>query len=373
MAIQTMRPLVLDLSHHNEIEDWNKVYASGVRAVIHKATQGSSFVDQDYAKRKAAAKASGLLWGAYHFADSSDVEKQVANFLKVVGEDEDTLLALDYEPNGARTMSLAQAKKFLQLVYEKTEQRPILYSGNLIKETLKKADPFFSSHRLWLAQYGKKAILPPGFDRYWLWQYSGDGINGAGIIPGIKTKGIDCNVFGGEDLGSEWGHWPNRAAPTQVPGRENATIADLKGSSRTVDTMLLVKKTGTALAAGSTIAGAVSETVSPPKIQIPDALLSVDNLQVASESAGHAKALVESGKGIVSDLMPLLTTIWDGALMLLKSIATLVLTFGQMATLNGWIVGVLIGIVMFFIADKMLGWRLEEYVFGRWHPNEEPA
>jgi GH25 family lysozyme M1 (1,4-beta-N-acetylmuramidase) len=202
----SMKPTVTDLSHWNGAIDFAKVKAAGIQGVINKATEGTSVVDKTYASRRKAAAKAGLLWGAYHFANSSPVTAQVEHFLKVAAPDSNTLLALDWEPNRGSTMSLDQAKEFLRLVYEKTGQRPVLYSGNLIKEVLgERADPFLSKHRLWLAQYGPKAKLPPGFSDYWLWQYTGDGIgNEPHSLDGVTSKVCDLNVFGGKDLAKEW-------------------------------------------------------------------------------------------------------------------------------------------------------------------------
>lgn len=201
-----MKPVVTDLSHWNGAVDFAKVKAAGIQGVINKASQGTSFVDKTYAKRRKYALANGLLFGAYHFATNDDVKKQVAHFLKTAAPDANTLLAIDWEPNGKKTMSLEQAKEFCRLVYEATGQRPVLYSGNLIKEVLNtRPDPYLSQHRLWLAQYGPKAKLPPGFKSYWLWQYTGDGIGPEPhSLPGVTSKVCDLNVFGGGDLAAEW-------------------------------------------------------------------------------------------------------------------------------------------------------------------------
>ena len=40
---------------------------TGIVGVIHKATQGTTYVDETYASRRVEALACGLLWGAYHF------------------------------------------------------------------------------------------------------------------------------------------------------------------------------------------------------------------------------------------------------------------------------------------------------------------
>ncbi|HEV8261185.1 MAG TPA: glycoside hydrolase family 25 protein [Burkholderiales bacterium] len=201
----TMNPLVVDCYQGEDVKDWTEVYAFGIRGVIHKASEGSNFRDKVYAMRKERARKAGLLYGAYHFMNDTDIEAQVANFLEAAQPDADLLLALDYEENKHRTGSLKQARRFLQLVYEKTGQRPVLYSGNLIKEQLRRPDAFFNQHRLWIAHYNAVPKLPAGWSGYWLHQYTGDGAGpGPHDVPGISTKGIDLNVFGGEDLASEW-------------------------------------------------------------------------------------------------------------------------------------------------------------------------
>ena len=342
---KAMVPLVVDLSHHNEVEDWGKVYASGIRGVIHKATQGATYKDPTYTERRAAAKAAGLLWGTYHFADGSDVTKQVENFLSVAGTDPDTLLALDYEPNGKNTMSLVQAKQFLQMVYDKTGQRPVLYSGNLLKEGLKKkADPFFSSHRLWLAQYGPKAKLPNGFTSYWLWQYTGDGIGSLPhSIDGIKGSGIDLNVFGGTDLAAEWGHRPAKAAPAPIPERANATIADLRTKSKAVAKIVKAKTASAGIAAVSVAAGVTTDaTTNVAPVPSPADVINLDTLHKTS----------------------------DG-LTAVQTIATTAKSLAIAFAVNEWVITALLGVAGIVICNQLLGWHLEQYIYGLWHPEDD--
>ena len=202
------KPVVLDLSHHNTIQSFADMKAAGIVGIIHKCTEGTSYVDAKYASRKAMALKAGFLWGAYHFATNADVNDQVEHFLDTADADENTLLALDFEPNpSGGTMDLDQAREWLKLVASKTGQRPILYSGNLIKETLgNDDDEFFGSHRLWLAQYGKIARVPSAWNNWWLWQYAADGV---GPEP-HEVDGIDgtpdVNIYNGKvsDLIANW-------------------------------------------------------------------------------------------------------------------------------------------------------------------------
>lgn len=259
----TKTPLVVDMFSGEELEssktgtaeDFKKIYASGIRGIIHKATQGAGYRDKECLRRRDLAQSAGLLWGYYHFGTAAPVADQVANFLSVVGANAQTcLLALDYEknePNPSDSMSLAQAKQFLQMVYEKAGQRPVLYSGSMLKEQLpQEGDAFISKHRLWLAQYGEHASLPHGFSKYWLHQYTGDGVGPLPhSVPGIKTKGIDLNVFGGVDLSAEWaptseallaaafGGSEVGAAATAAPAKPTASLATLASIGKTAQTI----------------------------------------------------------------------------------------------------------------------------------------
>lgn len=207
---------VLDLSHHNDGPndgpiDFDRIASFGIRGIIHKATQGTSIVDKMYAGRKQAALRSNLLWGAYHFADGSDPDDQVNHFLDVATPDESTLFALDFEPNGSNTMNLDGAREFLHAIEKALGRKAVLYSGNLIKETLgDSSDKYLSAHRLWLAQYGPVAKVPQAWDKQWLWQFSGDGVNNHGIkIPGVnasQASQLDMNSYDDDDdtLANEW-------------------------------------------------------------------------------------------------------------------------------------------------------------------------
>ena len=62
-----INPLVVDLSHHNDVANFGKVKAVGIAGIIHKATEATGFADNMYAVRRGHAINAGLLWGAYHF------------------------------------------------------------------------------------------------------------------------------------------------------------------------------------------------------------------------------------------------------------------------------------------------------------------
>jgi lysozyme len=204
-------PRVIDISHHNEVYDFKMVAAAGVWGVIHKATQGKAYADPNYPGRRILATNAGLLWGAYHFNTGDDVKAQVRWFIDKAKPDDKTLLVLDYEDNRLSNMNIHQAVEFLHRVEDMTGRKAAIYSGNRLKESIDILNSidrdYLTSHRLWLCQYGPVAKVPRGFAKWWLWQYTGDGIGPLPhSVPGIESNTIDINTFQGtrEELSESW-------------------------------------------------------------------------------------------------------------------------------------------------------------------------
>lgn len=229
---------VIDMSHHNRpiAPDFAALKSRGVFAIIHKASEGASYRDPNYASRRVAAQKAGLLWGAYHFMTSAPVAKQIENFIQASGvgsdietQDANILLCCDYEDYQQNSPTLKQCMEFIRGVEQIIDGvSVVLYSGNRIRETLREAKGgsrdadmadtprFFQQHRLWLAQYGPKAVCPwpwntpvaatanqekplaaPGV---WLWQFTE-----RGRIDPLKGN-TDGNFFDGtfEQLSANW-------------------------------------------------------------------------------------------------------------------------------------------------------------------------
>jgi lysozyme len=201
--------VVVDLSHHNGNVDLMKAKADGIVGVIHKASQGTSLGDNKYQTNREKADTAGLLWGAYHFGTKGDGAAQADFFLSKAKPDDQTLLVLDFEPNGPSTMTLDQAKAFVSRINEVRGKFPGLYSGNLIKEKLggKPPDPVLSQCFLWIAQYGPAPTnIPATWPTFTFWQYT-DGKKGPEphTVDGIGK--CDRDRFNGtiENLRKLWG------------------------------------------------------------------------------------------------------------------------------------------------------------------------
>lgn len=195
---------VIDLSHWNDVDgvarevDILTVVQGGTLGVIHKATEGTSYVDPTYHERARQAVGLGLLWGAYHFLSPGDMSAQAAHFVSTVGAD-CPLLAADHED---ADVSLADLKDFLAAVLSLTGKRAVIYSGHVIKDQLGDAhDAELAKHRLWIAQYASTPTWPSAtWPQWWLWQYTD-----AGTVDGVVGS-VDRDRFDGtaRDLASEW-------------------------------------------------------------------------------------------------------------------------------------------------------------------------
>lgn len=211
-----MRIAVIDLSHHNTVSpSLEAAKAAGVQGVIHKATEATGYVDEKYVARRKLAADVGMLWGAYHFMRPGQVGVQVDHFLRTAKPDDGTVMVCDYEDP---KIPLDQLIAFMGMLETKLGRKPVLYCGHVLKEKLgQTAMPVLTQYRLWLAQYGPKAKLPPGWDKYWLWQYS-DGEVGPDPheVPGIGPH-CDCNHFDGTDdeLAWSWAGHPHTTQPVK--------------------------------------------------------------------------------------------------------------------------------------------------------------
>ncbi len=199
-----MKPLCIDISHHNApVKSFHQAHDDGVRLVIAKATQGTGMTDKEFVGYRNRCSVVNLLFGAYHFGDSSPVLKQVDHFLDVAAGVK--LLVLDWETDPAgHTMTLGQAELFVTTVHARTGRWPMIYGGSLLKAlNIQKSSPLCNCE-LWLSQYGPKAVLPRRWKKWRLWQYT-DGQVGPVPRTTMGVGNCDCSMFpGSEDDLARW-------------------------------------------------------------------------------------------------------------------------------------------------------------------------
>jgi GH25 family lysozyme M1 (1,4-beta-N-acetylmuramidase) len=201
-----LNPIVVDLSHYDDVTDWDLVKAFPIRGVINKVTEALNPPDRTFAIRRPECAKRGILYGAYHFIRPGDPVAQADHFLASCGDLDGLLLALDYEDPH---VPIANAKAFLARVIAKAGRQARFYLGGACRDQVAADDAFLAGHKLWHPQYGPVARIPRPWSAYWLWQFTGDGVGPTPHnVPGITIagKGIDINSYAGtpDELAAQW-------------------------------------------------------------------------------------------------------------------------------------------------------------------------
>lgn len=224
--------VVVDLSHWNEATDFPAAKKSGLIGIIHKATQGTTYVDDKYKNREQWARDSGLEWSTYHFLQHGNVDAQMDFYLKTINAPQGARVCLDYETeSGKPSPTLDDLKGAIRRIKAvRPDLQIAVYSGPLIKEHLgAKHDAELAETSLWLAQYTSGTpTWPTGTWPTWtLWQYSDGSAGGQPrTVPGI-TSPIDCNAFNGtRENCAKWfrAEATPEPAPTPVPQDKEVKI-----------------------------------------------------------------------------------------------------------------------------------------------------
>lgn len=194
--VQAQRVDGVDISHWQSGNlDWNAAAKAGVKWVYHKSTEGTTYRDPNYTKRRAEAKRSGMPFGAYHFArpdaDGKDAKAEAQFFVKVANpKPGDLRPALDLETReNLSGMKLVKwADDFCKEVERLTGVVPVVYTPYILSTELQ------NKAIMWRPRYNNQNI-PPKED--WdIWQFS-NGVYGVPrSIPGFGNVDINTSRVG---------------------------------------------------------------------------------------------------------------------------------------------------------------------------------
>jgi GH25 family lysozyme M1 (1,4-beta-N-acetylmuramidase) len=221
------KPCCIDIYRGDEVQDavghplvgFNQVKASGVFALIHKATEYTQYRDSRYDARReywmtgapiAVTDVDGKqlelvqLWGGYHFFHGSDPKGEAANFIMTARLGAQDMPFLDWEAVGASGYqpTVEAADEFCQRVEQALGQPCGVYGGNVPRERFAAEHPAdavlerFRARPLWFCAYGGVQNLehvpapwegqekaPPAI---FLWQDDGDKYGpGPHTVPGM--------------------------------------------------------------------------------------------------------------------------------------------------------------------------------------------
>jgi len=254
---------VVNMSHYDMMRpDFAAMKRQGIIGVIHEATYPAFQRDSKYLDRQMGALNTGLLWGAYHYANASDPIRQADHFLSVVSNawakanpvtrpSAGVLLVLDFEKNGhypGGTMRPEQAVAFVERIRERTGVYPGVYSGEYhLAQVLNSPRVTPAQKRtltncwLWIANYHKEPRATAPWSYWAMWQYCGDGKCGlprAAFPTRIANIAkAELNVFRGDrnslqDFWQRRGWDPAGGAPRRESDR---TVAELKPAALTAE------------------------------------------------------------------------------------------------------------------------------------------
>lgn len=180
----------VDISHHqNEPIDWDAFLRTACEWMYHKVTEGASFKDRNYVRRRKEARDHGFPFGPYHFARASigDARAEARFALDVadVNPEIDLRLALDLETKeGMSDGAIVDwADSFCAEVQLQAGFVPVVYTPFTLSRELENKAIF------WVPRYNN-TNTPPARP-YDIWQFSNGVFGNPNRIAGLGH--VDLN------------------------------------------------------------------------------------------------------------------------------------------------------------------------------------
>jgi lysozyme len=186
--------LGIDVSHHNDIEDWQVLQAANISFVILKATDGLDYLDPDFTSRFSQLSQFGFVRGAYHFFETDDDPEQQADWfisnVQLVPGDLPPIVDIERIKGPVSGDVHKNFKIFLSRLEAHYGARPVIYTGPTFWDHVMKQH--FPRYPLWIAQYDVEApLVPDGWKAWTFWQHTNDF-----AVPGLQDP-LDASYFNG--------------------------------------------------------------------------------------------------------------------------------------------------------------------------------
>lgn len=192
----------VDVSSYQGQINWLELASENISFAFIKATEGSSFVDKNFADNFLEARKTHLAVGAYHFFSyDSPGQTQAENFINTVNPYEGMLPpVIDLEFYGDKEVNLPtreyvdeQLQAMLRTLEDYYGQKPIIYATEKSYSLYLAGD--YEEYAIWIRNVITKPELSGQRD-WTFWQYTNreklDGYHGT-------EKYIDMNVFYGSE------------------------------------------------------------------------------------------------------------------------------------------------------------------------------
>lgn len=190
----------IDVSHHQDTINWDKVKEYGVTFVFVKATEGIDYLDTMFTFNWANVDNENMIRGAYHFYESDDDPVVQAKWFVDHVKNFEAVLppVIDVERAGHEKVTVEEyqnkLKVHLKEVERLTGQQPIIYSSpNFATKYL--SDDVFGNYKLWIAEYGVEQPKIPDPWQNQGWNFWQDSFRAK--VPGVP-KQVDRNRFVGK-------------------------------------------------------------------------------------------------------------------------------------------------------------------------------
>jgi len=193
--------------------NWSAAVSGGVRAVIIKATEGSTYFSPTYLSSRRDALKAGLAVASYHFLrTTSPADKQALWYASRTEAAPTERMIVDAEPYNGQTPTLSDIILFIDMLSSMYFRAISIYGPESYLTSIG-ADKI-PGVDLWVANWTQKPALP-----YSLWQYIGNQRQYGGIT--------DPDIFNGTD--AEMLAWFGAAPPpadfSTVKGLQSALIS----------------------------------------------------------------------------------------------------------------------------------------------------
>ena len=193
-----MKTFGVDVSHWEGVINWS-VAARWIPFVYYKCTDGTVYIDVQFAANKFGCNAAGIPHAPYHwYQPTLDPDLQAHHFVETAGEGYHRLI-VDVEKGKVYPSHLHQ---MLITTEQLSGIKPAIYtSAGYWNEFVKPLPTWSHNYELIVANYTIKRLplLPIGWDKFIIWQFSD-----SFFFPGCKEHG-DANWFNGDlDAARAW-------------------------------------------------------------------------------------------------------------------------------------------------------------------------
>ena len=198
-----------DVSTYQGAVDWKKVAQANPPFAIAKASEGPTYVDDQFHTNWQQIKQNNIRKrGAYHFGHpNQDAKTQALHFMNTVGQiGANDFVALDIESASRRRLNatsvgrmllapqdVAQwAKDFVDTIAATGVHKSqiFIYTGSWFWDSQAGGSDIVSDHPLWISSYtSSEPKAAQGWSEWKLWQFTD-----RASIPGING-GVDCSKF----------------------------------------------------------------------------------------------------------------------------------------------------------------------------------